>query len=316
MHRKQVLELLTFVDGRYRGLKRQLPTSSGAQSGCFTNLNTPGIMYNQYTFMLDINEPNLTSVKERYKPILNGNDPSHKPPHLTIFEMKLNPKYFNDYKKREKELCEKIGQVLRNNFKSPLEHIQNEFDFFPQDRMQGNFYVKFYKTTLSNFTKQIEDVINEFFISKDITKSGKFIHNQEQQLYCFGSSAFKLGPVLSIPEYVYEMLQGGDYRPHLSIFNIGDVRSSNFELYYHLSKQDIPTRLKTIHTAQQNNLAPYMTDAKRWDEHSQRFTSEPRVKLLPFFDIDPTKCDMRITKKIQYDQGASPYQLVSNMRPS
>ena len=285
---------------------------TSVDSGCFTNLRIPGVMYNRFTFMLDIGEPNLTSIIERYTPILNGGTPLHTPPHITLFDMRLNPRYFNDYKDREAALCSRIGVILRQEFdEKTLIHEQNQFYFFPSNRPESDFYVKFYKTTITNFVADIEAVINHFFEAR-----GRFKQFPHENMWCFvDENRFKNGPILSIPDYIYDLMKGGEYRPHVSLFNILDVKNSNPTLYKVLEKQDTRTRLETIHNvlqAEQGNLQ----GAKRWNEQHQVFTNEVRNKILPFFNILPKTCTLRVIKQIQYSRGSSRFEKIISLIPT
>ena len=171
-------------------------------------------------------------LDERRAILLRGNQPKHPILHITLLQFEINQDhpfsyifYSRDFHKNLKKYFDKTMAKKKVTLSSGF----GKYDLLGQG--VNKFFVKLYKSNkrmeITNFRTMFYKYLQQK-LGKS-TRKKKVVGGRLHYVFHYNKM-----PLFSVPDFYYGR---GVWKPHVSILNIGDIRSYNKSLYRQYTKK-------------------------------------------------------------------------------
>lgn len=243
-----------------------------------------GGKFHSYYVMLQITDKqNVTAIDERRTVLLGvGNKPKNNDHHITLLEFKINPNYAYYIKPILTDAS--FHQFVRDSFiknlnGTTLKHVQQDYELLGKTPI-NKFYGKKYKLDQQEehrITDFRRDIYSE--IQRRLGNPKVDFDKTDPEYVIF---KYNGADMIAVPSYSWG---AGNWTPHLSILNMGDIKNNNIQLYNSLIDPNIknqlaPNAITTLHNYIGTNM-PYVLSQL----NATNSQGHARTGVFPLTDI-------------------------------
>lgn len=224
VYKKKYLELKKFVCCGYNGNNSY--NLYGGYGGFFNNTT-------KFYFMANVTNKELyNKLDERRSLLLKGGQPNNPIVHLTLLQFEVNQDHPLSYFFYSKKLQEKLKKFYKNemiNKKVYLTTNYGKYDLFGIG--ENKFFVKLYEPNKELAITKFRTLFYKY-LKKELGKYTIKKNNKGKKIYYV--FVFNNKPLFAVPDFYYGK---GVWKPHVTIFNINDLKKHNRSLYNKYDKK-------------------------------------------------------------------------------